>query len=152
MLDQNKPDGGMKRTRVEANATAAELREFLSSMKGKSPQEMLGAIAQSSLMRATTEATLWTAALMAGFTLVPYFLKGDAKANTPPAAAKSTEKPEAAKAEAAAKEAKPANTSGEVSPDMQRAAKAMGIDETKTADPKTNPREKDLDSLLDAVK
>ncbi len=143
----------MKRTRVEANATAAELREFLSSMKGKSPQEMLGAIAQSSLMRATTEATIWTAALMAGFTFVPYFLKGDAKANTQPAAAKSTAKPEAVKADATAtKDTKPVNASGEVSSDVQRAAKAMGIDETKTADPKTNPREKDLDSLLDAVK
>ncbi len=151
MLDQEKPDGGMKRTRVEANATAAELREFLSSMKGRSPQEMLGAIAQSSLIRATTEATIWTIILMAGFTLVPYFLKSDAKANTQPTAAKSAEKPQAEKT-AEAKEAKPTGVAGDASPDVQRAAKAMGIDETKPADPKVNPREKDLDSLLDAVK
>lgn len=156
MSDSSKPDGGVKRTRVEASATAAELREFISSMKGKSPQEMLGSVAQSGLVRATTEATIWTLVLMAGFTLVPYFMKSkDAKAGPQPAAAtaKKDDKVDASKASAqASKESTDTSASADKPSDVQRAAKAMGLDETKTADPKLNPREKDLDSLLDAVK
>ena len=36
--------------------------------------------------------------------------------------------------------------------DTAKAVKAMGMDEAKTADPKTNPLEKDFDKLLDGAK
>lgn len=153
MLDQEKPDGGLKRTRVEAAATAAELRAFIASMKGRSPQEMLGAVAQSSLVRATIEMSVWTLVLITVFTLGPYLLKSKSPKDTTSNQAQKAVAEKAAKPAAKAdREPSKTEPSQPETPDLQRAAKAMGLDETKTADPKTNPREKDLDSLLDSVK
>ena len=51
---------------------------------------------------------------------------------------------------AATVETKPATSTG--TPDMTKAAKAMGLDEAKGADPKKNPRDNpDLDKLLDGT-
>jgi hypothetical protein len=36
--------------------------------------------------------------------------------------------------------------------ELERAAKMMGVGDTKSADPKANPRERDLDNLLDKIK
>ncbi|MFM7072242.1 MAG: hypothetical protein ACKO38_10675 [Planctomycetota bacterium] len=44
------------------------------------------------------------------------------------------------------------NASGGPGGDLERAAKMMGVGDTKAADPKANPRERDLDNLLDKIK
>lgn len=158
----SKPVGDMSRLKQEAGASAAEARAFINSLRGKSPEEMLGKVAASGLLRATVNSTLWTVGFLVVFTLGPYLLRSNAKA-APKPVAKPTE---AAKADttspnktisatdaATSPNTKAAANSGEpTEADTQRAAKAMGMDEVKQADPKKNPREKDLDSLLDAVK
>lgn len=58
----------------------------------------------------------------------------------------------AANAGAGGKSGSGASGKGAGGADLERAAKVLGLDETKLADPKSNPREKDLDSLLDKVK
>ena len=66
----------LQQLRAGATASAAELREFLKDMKGKNPHEVLGSIAQSSLMQSMVVATIGTAALLAVGSVVPYFLSG----------------------------------------------------------------------------
>ena len=61
-----------KRLRRNASATAAELREFLASMHGKSPREMLGSVATSKLGKATIQASVGVAAAIAVLTIIPY--------------------------------------------------------------------------------
>lgn len=144
------------RVRKEAAASATEIRQFINGLRGKSPQEMLGTISASSLVQATVQATVWTTLLLAGFTFIPYLLKSDAKAsNKPSATAKKADESKAAdKVEKPdTKPAVAASANGEPSADnVQKAAKAMGLDEVKQADSKKNPREKDLDTLLDDLK
>ncbi len=154
----SKPIGDAPRVRKEAAASATEIRQFINGLRGKSPQEMLGAIAQSSLIQATIQATVWTTVFLAIFTVGPYVMKSDAKAASKAAPAKAAKKAEseapAAKSEKSEAAATAAKSNGdEPSADnVQKAAKAMGLDEVKNTDPKKNPREKDLDTLLDDLK
>ncbi len=159
-------------------ATVDELKDFLQGMKGKSAQEVLGVIAQSGLIRGVTQATVATIVLVAAFTVGPYMLYGrngvkpaaassdNAKQSTDSQAAKSPNAaatPNASTAANASSAAAPAvegtspPTGGATTPagapaDLERAAQVLGVGETKGADPKNNPREKDLDSLLDKIK
>src|SRR5207249_3289066 len=55
-------------------ASAAELRECLTRMHGKPPQEVLGLVAQSGLARAMFLSTLITLAVVAVLTAVPFAL------------------------------------------------------------------------------
>lgn len=61
---------------VQANsaATARELRDFLSQMKGKSPKEMLGVVAQSNLFKSAISATVFMVAVILVFTVIPFGL------------------------------------------------------------------------------
>jgi cytoskeletal protein RodZ len=155
----------LQNLKTNSSASADELRDFMSKMKGRSPQEVLGLVAGSSLFQATAQATFWTVVLTAIFTVGPYMM---AKNNPPPkdtaAATKAPEKEPAAKPETPAKTenataaATPANTQASSNPaptsgnsDVDKAAKAMGIGETKSADPKKNPLD-NLDKLLDDAK
>ncbi len=141
----------MRRLKNDGAATIGELREFLGKMRGRSPQEVLGAVAQSSLFRCTLWTIVGTLLVMTAGTLGPYYLvppkaKQQAKpaAQAPPVQAAAT--PAAAPASDAAKPA-PADSEGK--PDLKKAAAKMGLDETKAADPKSNPLDKDVDKLLD---
>ena len=57
-----------------SSATAGELRGFMREMRGKSPAEMLGAIAQSTLIRSLVVSTVSIFALILALTAGPYFL------------------------------------------------------------------------------
>ena len=144
------------RVRKEATASATEIRQFINGLRGKSPQEMLGAIAESSLVKATLTATIGTVVFLAVFTVGPYLMRRDAKADSKASVAKKSDvEKTAAKPEKEEPKTATAATSanGEPSADnVQKAAKAMGLDEVKSADAKKNPREKDLDTLLDDLK
>ena len=62
-------------------STADELRGFMREMRGKSPAEMLGAVAQSTLIRSLVIATASLAVLMLVLTVVPFLMaeKPDSK-------------------------------------------------------------------------
>ena len=148
--------GDMKRLHGDASATAAELREFVATLKGRSPAEVLGAIGESSLFQGIAQATIGCVVLLVVFTVVPYLWYGPAEASTPNAEASvaaaaepaATAAPNAAAADANAAESA---ATAEAGSNVEKAAKAMGIDETRQADPKSNPLDKNLDSLLDGV-
>lgn len=159
----------LRNLKEHGGATLQELQQYLATMKGKSTQEMLGSLAESGLMRATVQAFLGCLLFMGLFTAGPYFLNTatgtatggststgpadatkpatptkEATANNATTAAAENEK-QAATADATKSGANPAAN-------LEKAAKVLGIDETKSADPKSNPREKDIDSLLDKIK
>lgn len=136
---------------ANGSASLAELKQFLGNLHGKSPQEVIGIVSASLLIQSMIAATFATIAILAVFTLGPYLIYG------PPQAKEAAAKPAAATpadnaaAAPATGSAAAAGGAGEVDPEA--AAKAMGIDEAKSADPSQNPLDKgpDIDNLLDGV-
>lgn len=155
--------GEFRRLKESSAFTVDELREFLAKMRGKSPQEVLGLVASSDLLRATVQATIGCIVLLALMTVGPYYLYSGAKpakdvgqkpqptaaqpaaAATPPAATAETEKKPDVGSTANAAATNPNQ------PNLEKAAKKMGMDETKVTDPKKNPLENNLDKLLDKL-
>jgi hypothetical protein len=141
----------VKGLHVNGSASVAELKEFLASLKGKNPQEVIGLVSSSLLIQSLGIATVATVLFFAVCTVVPYFVYGPPKAKdlagkakeTPAAAAKSDSP------------AQPASSDGAKSntPDAAKAAKALGIDEIKDSDPTKNPLDKgpNIDNLLDGL-
>ena len=140
---------GMRRLTMDAAASTAELRDFVRSLKGRSPQEVMGIVSSSALAQAMVGATVATVALIAVLTVGPYMYYGPpkAKAAKPEPAVAATEP-----SKSSGDSAKGSNSSDTPSEeDIKKASKAMGLDETKTADPKKNPLDT-FDKLLDNVK
>lgn len=139
---------GVKRLSADAATTTGELRDFVRSLKGRSPQEVMGIVASNALTQAMIGSTIATAVLLVVLT-VPFAFGKSAKAKSQKPAAAVAET-ESAKSDAAA--SKTTNSDGTPSEeDIKKASKAMGLDETKTADPKKNPLD-NFDNLLDKVK
>lgn len=138
----------MNRLKTEASATSGELREFIRGLKGRSPQEVMGIVAGNALTQAMVTATIGCVVLLAVLTVPFAFGSSKAKAKSKPVA--SASESESAKPDEAAKAAvSEGDTPSEEN--LKRASKAMGLDETKTADPKKNPLDS-FDNLLDKVK
>ena len=146
----------IKRLKNNGAASVVELREFLGQLKGRSPQEVMGVVAQSSLIQGITTATIVSAVLLVMFTVVPYAIYGGRAAATQsePAA------PIADVSTNANSQQTPLNTesispqkiaAGKGQTDLQQAAKAMGIDKAAEADPDKNPLDSKLDNLLDGI-
>ena len=164
-LSESRPKAGgiardLGRLKSDGAATVAELREFLGRMRGRSPQEMLGLVAESGLTRSMFLATFLFLLLLAALTVVPYALRDrSADASAPIADQKAVEEeaaapavqPEAAEEPARPPAAAPGVGSEDTEMDPERAVDAMGIGETRVADPNENPLESKLDNLLDGI-
>lgn len=162
------------RIRTNGSATAAELREFMGQLRGKRPQEVMGTLANSSLMQCTTLATIVTIVMMAVFTVGPYVWNKIAstttvaaksaptppKAENPAAPAAAVKSETAASAPSAVSRTDTAKTSAQPIADplepsaanKQKALEKLGIGETKASDPKKNPLENSADDLLKDLK
>jgi len=147
------PRGDVRRLRDNGGATVAELREFLQEMRGRSPQEMLGVIAQSDLVRSTLVAAIGAVVLLVVLTVVPFAwgkaFPAEQSAKAPPAAqapAQTPDKPAATTDQPAAADAKPGDDQPEAKPDDL--LDKLGIGEQKTAAPDVNPLESKADDLL----
>jgi hypothetical protein len=132
------------------SASVAELKEFLGKLQGRSPQEVVGIVSTSMLVQSMILSTIGTLAILAIFTLGPYLVYGPPQekktAAAPPASTAPANSAPAAAAADTDKNGEPTND------DKTKAMQKMGIDETKTSDPKVNPLEKNLENLLDNVK
>lgn len=138
----------VKRLSTDAATTTAELRDFVRGLKGRSPQEVMGIVASNALTQAVITSTIGMVVLLAVLTVPFAFGKPTkAKSNKPSEAASAIEP--AKSNSASAKTASTGDTPSEE--DIKKASKAMGLDETKTADPKKNPLDS-FDNLLDKVK
>ena len=138
---------GVRRLSADAAASTSELRDFVRSLKGRSPQEVMGIVASNALTQALIGSAIATAVLIGLLTVGPYIYYGPPKAkSSKPVASASAAQPEATRA---SDSTKATDTPSEE--DVKKATKAMGLDETKTADPKKNPLD-NFDNLLDKVK
>ena len=135
----------LRELKTNTNATVQEIQEFLRQLKGKSPQEMLGVVASSQLIRATILSCLLVAGAIFALTAIPYFLGGE---ESPPSeapavvATPSTPAPEPTPAEPAPAPTE-TNTGETPSP-----IEPLGVNETKTAPANTNPLENKKDDFL----
>jgi hypothetical protein len=127
----------LRELRDNSRATVGEIQAFLRELKGKSPQEMLGVVAQSGLFRSLVFSTALVAGGILLFTAIPYFMGGDEKP-TPVA-----EKP--APAEASVETPQPAEPAAEPAPDP---LSKLGVGEELSAPPNTNPLENKGDDFL----
>ncbi len=147
----------VKNLKESGSASVAELREFLKTLKARNPQEVIGIVSTSLLVQSLLISCVATVVLMAAFTVGPYMIYGPNKPPTPGgkpgATALAAPTPNANQTAAdgsSTPDSKGPSTPG--APDAAKAAKAMGLDETKPADPKKNPLDKpDLDKLLDGL-
>lgn len=144
--------GQMSRLKHHSNATADELRTFIQSMKGQNPQQMLGMIAQSDLVRSTAIAAIFFVVLLMVFTFVPAMMSdGDGKA-VAAAPAKDqvidgkNDRTKNAKADTkkavASKDAKDGKTkqpTANIPGKEDDILKSLNIGDSKTVDPKSNP-------------
>ena len=94
-----------------------------------------------------------TAVFMAVFTAGPYFVYGPAKPKAVAAKSSATAGSRAASDGAASTgNSSPTAPAASGVRDAENAVKVMGLDETKSADPKKNPLDKpDIDKLLDGL-
>ena len=126
-------------------AIQAELRDFLSQMRGKSPKEMLGAVASSNLLQSTMVATAAIVAALVLLTLIPFGLNQLSGGGDPigqPVA-------EEAEPEDAALTTPPEpefDADGNTDP-----AQVLGIGEAESAPENVNPLESSTDDLLDGL-
>lgn len=130
----------LRNLRNNSQATVAELKAFLSELKGRSPQEMLGMVAGNQLIRATIHALILIAAILVIFTVIPYLTR---EAPTAAAAPETTE-------------ATPAETPKEIPTEPTIPAPAdplqeLGIGEEKQAPPDVNPLDTGIGSFLDEL-
>jgi hypothetical protein len=145
----NAPLRGM---RDNGAASAAELREFLSRMRGKPPQEVLGLIAQSGLARAMLLSTLITLAVLAVTTIIPFALnqmsggrqEAAVKAAPQKSAPASGEQSGTAKTDVADSTAAPEKTADP----KEAALSKLGVGDSKTAGRNVNPLEGRADDIL----
>lgn len=146
--------GQVSRLRVHSGATAAEIREFIGQLRGRSPHEVIGTLAQSNLFRATALAGAWTVGLLLVFTILPAIFSSPKQVEAPAPAAATT--PTADKAKPAVVEAKDgaaATTDTKTkTPSKTDVADKLGIGEIKTLDPKKNPLDGTGDDLFKDVK
>jgi hypothetical protein len=146
--------GQMSRLKAHSGASAGELREFVRTLRGRSPQEVIGVLAQSNLVRATMLAAAGTFVLMLVFTVLPAVMADKPKpadAKPAPVAAPPTPTPTATDAKTASKDAASTPTAPKAK-DKADALDKLGIGETKTSDPKKNPLDNTGDDLFKDVK
>lgn len=129
-----------KNLKRNSSNTAGELREFMREMRGKSPREMLGAVAQSTLVQSTVVSAVAIFILLMVLTAVPYAM-GD----------KETE--QAADANEPTKEAGPQPksnpTAAPVAPAKKKAEEVLGVGGEKKGKPtEVNPFENKKGGLL----
>lgn len=146
------PKRDMERLGKNSQAVVGELREFLANLKGKSPKEMMGAVAESHLGKSLVSATVFMAVLLFVLSAVPFYLKQNQEAeklarDETPSGSLSTEQ------EKESEYVPEESGSGEkpVATPEQSTADALGIGEQKVADPDSNPLDSSGEDLLDGL-
>jgi hypothetical protein len=145
--------GELRQLKTNGAATAGELREFIGSLKGKSPQEVLGAVAQSGLTRGIVLATIGFVVVLVTCSVVPYgYNKIWPSVTAAPTKSSDDDQPTESNPDAENSE-QPVASTDENPAGAGDLTDTLGIGETKTSDPKANPLESksNLDNLLDGI-
>jgi len=140
-------------------ATAGELREFLGEMRGKSPKEMLGLVAQSTLFKGIQQSVILFGVILLVFTAIPFTIGLFAPEEEKQTATQKAE-PETPEegAQPADGTGQTPNANGTVQTPLGETATGnpvidtLGIGETKEAPTKVNPLDDTGDDLFDELK
>lgn len=73
--------GDLKNLKSNTAATAGELRQFLNEMRGQTPKEMLGTIAQSDLVRSVTISAASICGLLLAMSVIAYGFRDEEAAS-----------------------------------------------------------------------
>jgi hypothetical protein len=157
----------IKKLKENISFTATDLTRFLGEMKGKSPKEMLGLVAQSTLFKGMVTSTLFFVAIILVFTVIPFTLN---KLN-PPEKTQVQEEVESGDEDENAQNANTTQgtTKGQTANAQQPATDAdgnplpsgssandvvdtLGIGETKVSAPNVNPLDDTGNDLFDELK
>jgi hypothetical protein len=150
------PKGDFKKLGRNSQAVVGELREFLANLKGKSPKEMMGAVAESSLAQSLLISTVIMSILVFAFSAIPYFLK-DQQASLQAAQEGTTvednptEQPAtpSGSGESSSGDAGSVQETETSKTPEQKTADILGVGEV--ADPDSNPLDSGGDDLLDGL-
>ena len=149
------PRSELRNLRESSNATVAELKAFLGQLRGKSPQEMLGIVAGSQLIRAIFVSSAIVLASGVIFRAIPFALgKGKDRSEETAPAAQPTGPTAPEPAIATPAQAQPANpASGTKNPLTPTAPNLsnLGVTEQKQAPPDKNPLENTGDNFLEGL-
>ena len=150
------PKGDFKKLGRNSQAVVVELREFLANLKGKSPKEMMGAVAESSLAQSLLISTLIMTVLVFAFSAIPYFLKDDQEAVQASGKGSAVQKETDGQApsqsdsgESSSGESGESKDADSAKTPEQKAADILGVGEV--ADPDSNPLDSGGDDLLDGL-
>ena len=145
------PKEDLRRISKNTGAVVGELREFLSSLKGKSPKEMMGAVANSSLWMSLFFSTGIITVLLFALTVIPYVFKQFEDESTTKAESSAEESQSETTTQSSS--STEAATSAPEAPKTkeQTTADALGIGEQKTAAPESNPLDSSSDDLLEGL-
>ena len=151
------PRSELRNLRRNSSATVAELKGFLRQLQGKSPQEMLGIVAASQLVKAICISTVIVFAGGVIFTAIPFATgagkkkaKAPAKESSGPTAAEPSiprPLPGADNPLPGEQAANPDNPLTPLAPDLS----TLGVTEEKQAPPNENPLENRKDNFLDGL-
>jgi hypothetical protein len=141
----------LRNLKTNGSASLAELQAFLGTLRGRSPQEVIGIVSTSLLVQSLVISTVATIGILAVFTVLPYLIYGPPKTQTAAAKAPAAAPADEGKTPAASSSNEAPAATDPTKPDVAKATKALGLDDTKTADPNKNPLESspNLDKLLD---
>ncbi len=157
--EEHEPAGlgrDLHRLKKHGGMTLTEMREFIRQLHGRKPSEVLGIVSSNAFIRATGESVLYVGLLFVVLTVVPFLFASDEKdsgSKTGPVAQTNNEatSPVATTDNPVAGSAATGADGAINAEEAQKAVKAMGLGEIKTADPDKNPLD-NLDSLLDDAK
>ena len=149
------PMRDIRNMRRNISATAGEVKDFMGQLRGKSPREVLGIIASSSLIRSMMTAAIAVGILLVTFTIIPYAWSKVTGSDT----TEETTSPEAEDepggegSQAAAGDTdEPEQPAGGTDTPPPSAPEILGVGEEKQAPPNVNPLEGSTDNLFDDVK
>jgi len=154
------PARDLKELKTDSVASVNELREFLSHLKGRKPQEVIGIVSSSLLVQSMVMALGIVLGLLMTFTVGPYLVYGPPQPNKAPAtmtnASLETARPPGLTPVPTELSENAPERSADVpqiaGPDLKKGSEVMGLDEVKSADPSQNPLDSpDLDKLLDGL-
>ena len=142
----------LRRLKTEGAASADELRQFVGQLKGRSPQEVMGEVAQSNLFRSIVLAAVGCTVLLVALTIIPYALREQSQPTvTAPAETTAVAASDDSSTSADETTSPDAEADGTGQPDLTRAAAAMGIGDAAPPDSDTKPLDDKLDKLLDGI-
>ena len=144
--------GDVQSVRHNGVASLAELREFIGSLKGRKPQEVMGDVASNGLVHGILLSTVGFVVILLVFTVIPFFM-----ADEEPMAQKEENSTVTSVSEETPEEQEATQETDTQAPTAEgetgdAVLDNLGIGETKEANPDENPLGDKFNDLLEGVK